>query len=105
MHGPIASVTPTIQEDSVIRAVVFMEDDVWVGMCLEYYIAAQGNSMDELIERLLLTIEAERQTSRNARGKAFAGIDPAPQRFHRMWEDATPMDREITDGVELALCA
>lgn len=88
------------------RAVVFWDGSEWIGMCLEHYIAAHAETVDELLERLTLTIEAERQESTRLHGAAFAGIEPAPERYHQMWEkQATPFRAKIEDRVELALCA
>lgn len=102
----------------LIRAVMFREGDMWVAQCLEYDIGAQGKDLADLAKRLALTIELERSESINRLGKPFAGIDPAPERFHEMWERRTGQYHPTTpirvrfrndgDGevpVELALCA
>ena len=68
-----------------IRVVVFQEGDLWVAQCLEYDIGAQGADLDELQDRLMAVIDAERTESIERNGRAFAGIDPAPQHFQDMW--------------------
>jgi hypothetical protein len=72
--------------DITIRVVVFKDDDVWVAQCLEYDIGAQAADIDTLNERLNVVLKAELKESIERHGKPFAGIEPAPQRFHTMWE-------------------
>ncbi len=69
-----------------IRVVVFQDDGVWVAQCLEYDIGAQAGDIDTLNERLNVALKAELKESIERGKEPFAGIDPAPQRFHTMWE-------------------
>ena len=91
------------------RAVVFWDGAAWIGMCLEHYIGTQAESVDELLKRLEFLIEVERQQSLERHGQEFAGIEPAPERYHQMWnewgERNTRFKAMIEDRVELALCA
>jgi hypothetical protein len=72
--------------DITIRVVVFKDNDAWVAQCLEYDIGAQADNIDTLNERLNVVLKAELKESIERHGRPFAGIDPAPQRFHTMWE-------------------
>ena len=72
-----------------IRAVIFKDADLWVAQCLEYDIGAQAPDITSLQVRLDLAIKAELTTSLDMTGVPFGGIDPAPARFHDLW-DARP---------------
>jgi len=72
-----------------IRAVVFAEDKTWVAQCIDYDIAVQGANMAEVRERLELTLQMERQTSKDAGKPAFDGLPSAPAHFHEMFERAS----------------
>ncbi len=69
-----------------IRVIVFQDDGLWVAQCLEYDIGAQAADIDSLNDRLIVVLKAECKESLERHGKPFAGIDPAPERFHLMWE-------------------
>jgi hypothetical protein len=68
-----------------IRVIMFEEGGLWVAQCLEHDIAAQAENVDTLHARLNATLKAEYNESMERHGKPFAGIDPAPERFQRMW--------------------
>lgn len=68
-----------------IRVVIFQDSGMWVAQCLEYDIGAQAPDLDTLRDRLAATLKAELLESVARHTKPFAGIDPAPERFHRMW--------------------
>ena len=96
-----------------LRVVAFRDGDIWVGQCLEHDISAQAADLKELQILLDLTIQADLQESMERHGKPFAGLDPAPQRFFRMWDECAgkltpnPTDGGPTDRpkFDLALCA
>jgi hypothetical protein len=70
-----------------IRVLVFKDGDLWVAQCLEYDIGAQAPDIDTLHERLDVALKTElKESLERGGGTPFAGIDPAPPRFHRMWE-------------------
>lgn len=69
-----------------LRVVVFKDDDLWVAQCLEYDIGAQANDLDTLTDRLDAVVQAEFNESVDRGGAPFEGIEPAPERFHTMWE-------------------
>lgn len=69
-----------------VRVVVFREGDVYVAQCIEYDIATQAADLDALLERLDLTLDAECAMSRERGGAPFAGIAPAPNYFHDLWD-------------------
>lgn len=75
--------------DITIRVIVFKESDVWVAQCLEYDIGAQADSIDALTAQLNAVLKAEFKESMERHERPFAGIEPAPQRFHTMWEHRT----------------
>lgn len=81
-------------QTDTIRVIVFKEDGQWVAQCLEFDISAQADDLDTLSERLVVTLKAEIRESLERHGKPFAGIDPAPKRFHMMW-DRRPRSVEV----------
>lgn len=94
-----------------VRVIVYQDSGMWVAQCLEYDIGAQASNLDTLHVRLAVALEAERQMSLEASGQPFAGIGPAPQRFHEMWEQRSgefrPSRPSKTSDISLdmALCA
>jgi len=101
--------------DEEIRVVIFRDAEMWAAQCLEYDIGTQAATLSELHTRLELTLRAELKESIERRGEAFTGIDPAPARYHQMWEnDPLRVQRKETKqqqedlpspAVILALCA
>jgi len=93
-----------------IRVIIAKEGDCWIAQCLEYDIGAQASDPDQLRDRLVATLNAEYQESMKRQGKPFAGIDPAPQHFHELWNSrskiftATVQDDPYVD-IEFALAA
>lgn len=69
-----------------IRVLVFQDDGMWVAQCLEYDIGAQASDIDTLRDRFYVVFKAELAESMKRHGKALAGIEPAPERFHVLWE-------------------
>ena len=93
---------------------MFEEAGLWVAQCLEHDIAAQAEDIDTLNARLNATLKAEFLESMKRHGEPFAGIDPAPERFQRMWNhraqsfnivNAPVVFNESRMNVDLALVA
>lgn len=72
--------------EGTLRVVVFQDDGLWVAQCLEHDIGAQAGDLDTLMTRLEVTIKAELRETLEKGKPPFDGIDPAPERFHKMWE-------------------
>jgi hypothetical protein len=92
--GLVRSEANSPSETGTIRVIVFKEDGQWVAQCLEVDVCAQADDLDMLSERLMVTLKAELKESLERNGKPFAGIDPAPKRFHMMW-DRRPRSVEV----------
>ncbi len=75
-----------MNQSNAIRFVIFKEDEVYVAVCLEHYIGAQGCSMDEVKQRLRTAYRATLDDTRARSGRPFDGIEPAPARYHEMWD-------------------
>ena len=75
-----------MQNRQHIRVIAFREGGLWVAQCLEYDIGAQAPDLDTLQSRFRMAVMAELQTSAERGVELFAGIDPAPEHFHRLWE-------------------
>jgi hypothetical protein len=69
-----------------IRVIVFRDSGLWVARGLEYDIGAQAPDLDTLHARFEAALEAEMQMSLEDSGVPFAGVEPAPERFHEMWK-------------------
>lgn len=91
---------------TTISAVIYPENDQWVGQCVEYDIGAQASSMDDLRERLEAAIFANLNESLRMSDVPFGGIDPAPEQFHKMLEQCAelpPIGSIEKDHVSVAM--
>ena len=70
-----------------LRVVIYMEQDRFVAQCLEYDVCAQGKTIGDAIKFIHLALLETRADSLKRHGQAFACVDPAPQQFHKMWQD------------------
>lgn len=80
-----------MKAEYTVRVVTFREGDWHVAQCLEWDLATQARTEEELsgaVQRLLLAqLDAAHRTGR----EPFANLPAAPLRFHKMWEaTATP---------------
>jgi len=71
-----------------IRAVAFRRGDWWVAQCLDYALATQTRTLEELPYELkrLLTVQIHASLARGI--EPFAGFSPAPRRYWEMYEHA-----------------
>lgn len=84
-----------------IRVVVFPSGDQWVAQCLEHDICSQAPDLEQLHERLEVTLEAERRDGLDR-------IPAAPKRFFDLWDKRSGFAQSSqADGVmvEMALYA
>ena len=94
-----------------LRVVVFQEEGYWIAQCIEYDIGAQGKTYRDMAEHFALALTLELGESTNRHGEPFAGIDPAPAYFQRLWEQRSSTLMPIRDakqagpGYEMALVA
>lgn len=72
-----------------IRAVVFREGDCYVAQCIEYDIAAQGIELEEALDRLELTVEAEFEACAEIGKQPKDCINPAPNYYHGLWDQGS----------------
>jgi hypothetical protein len=78
------------RESQAMRFVIFREDEVFVAVCLEHFIGAQGSDEEQLKLRLQTAYRAERDDTLARSGIPFEGIPPAPERYREMWETDGP---------------
>ena len=78
-----------------LRVLVFREGDVFVAQCLEYDICTFAADLGLLRQRIDGQIESERQLSSEMHGRDFAGIQPAPEIFLKMWDDAPRLSKVV----------
>ena len=97
------------QRPNAMRFVIFQEDELWVAICLEHYVGAQGRTPDEVKRRLQIAYRAELDKSKARTGTPFGDIVSAPEKYRQMYEsaDVAVTRGEIWDmrGMPLALAA
>lgn len=71
-----------------ISVVLYQEDSHWIAQGLEYDITAQAPSLPELRERFAAKVAAEIAICMDLNRAPLAGIDPAPEKFRRMFDEA-----------------
>jgi len=82
--------------DFKVRAVAFRRGDWWVAQCLEYRLATQTRSLEELpyeLERLL-SVQVQASLARGI--EPFAGFAPAPRQYWEMYERARARVEPVT---------
>ena len=74
-----------------LRIVVFEEEGVFVAQCLEHDISTQAEDRQTLRERMdcLIGFELEEMQQKGQE------LDPAPERFHKMWEEGNHAYKEV----------
>jgi hypothetical protein len=79
-------VTAPSGDETHIRAIVFKEGNFYVAQCLEYDVSAQSATIEGVIDRLELTLEAEFEACEAAEQAPRACIGPAQNYYHEMWD-------------------
>lgn len=77
-------------QPNTLRFVLFKEDAVFVAVCLESYIGAQGATSEEVEQRLRTAYRAELDASLARGGEPFGDIPRAPERYFELWEKGPP---------------
>ncbi|EMP02273.1 hypothetical protein [Leptospira santarosai] len=99
------------KEAKHFRAVIYRNenDNLWLVRCLENNIAAQGKSIEESVQRLKLTFEAQAKLDKEKGVEAFANSKPAPQKFFDLFAKTNLKATSDLDSEELkteyAVCA
>lgn len=73
-------------DEKSIRVIVFRENEMYIAQCIDYDIATQAKNIDELIDRLELTVEAEFAYCEELGQEPHKVIVPAPNYYHELWE-------------------
>ena len=77
---------------TAIHAVLYQDGDRWVGVCLEHYILAMGDTVSELVGQLRKGIEASLVISMEKGVAPFEGIPRSPQRYWDLYDQARPSE-------------
>lgn len=86
------------------RVIVFKDGDQFVAQCLEFDICAHAKDEETLLKRFAAVFAFERNLSIERNGAPFAGIDPAPEEFHKLWNDLEKTDEALeVPGVHLTM--
>ena len=67
-----------------LRVIVFDDGGLFVAQCLDHDIVAQAESLDEALDRLELTIEAEIAMRASS---DLNGIPRAPNYYQELWKN------------------
>lgn len=86
-----------------VRVVFFRGSSKWVAQCLEYDIATQADSLEQLETRLVQALNAEVEFSRRLDKQAFTRLPKAPERYWAMWRGATDFDAKPWKGIPVHL--
>lgn len=78
-------------KNSETRIVVYEEDGHFIAQCLEYDICTQAEDRETLRERMNCLMDIEMREMQ----ETGQPIDPAPQRFHDMWDSGDPSYKEV----------
>lgn len=71
-----------------IRVVVFEDAGSLIAQCLEHDICVSAEDEETLKRRFATVFVAEWNLTLERHGEPLACIDPAPQEFHDMWDEA-----------------
>lgn len=74
-----------------LRIVVYEEDGFFIAQCLEYDICTQAEDRATLRARMECLIELE-SLEMTKKGQE---LDPAPERFHKMWDQGSHSYKEV----------
>lgn len=80
-----------------VRAVVFRDEDLWIAQCLEYDLATQGRTLEQLRERVKRLLLVRMAVSQKERRKPFGGLPKGPQEFWELWESAEALETQSRD--------
>lgn len=69
-----------------ISAILFEEGDWWSAQCLEYDIAAQARTLNDLLYELERVLVSHLSIAEQLGRKPFEGLDPAPQKFWELYQ-------------------
>lgn len=76
------------KENPIKRALIFQEGSLWVIQCMEFNVAASGNSLREAIEALSYRVSAYYAMAEEFDTALYAGLGEAPPRYWGMCETA-----------------
>ncbi len=79
-----------------IRAVAFRRGDWWIAQCLEYRLATQTKTLEDLPHELERLLSVQIKSSLDRGVEPFAGFSPAPRRYWQMYERARTRLEAIT---------
>ncbi|MGH7038502.1 MAG: type II toxin-antitoxin system HicB family antitoxin [Stellaceae bacterium] len=72
-----------------VSVVIYPEGDVWIAQCLEYDIVSQGETIQDVQDRLTQNIAATLSVYADNGKNSLEDIPPAPKKFWEMFERAT----------------
>jgi hypothetical protein len=79
-----------------IRAVLFQEIGWWVAQCLEYDIAVQARTQEDLFQKLERALIGYLVLSLKKKGShSLEWMPPAPRRYWEMYERAEPVETDL----------
>ena len=86
-------------EVKTVRVLVLHEGDWLVAQCLEYDIAAQARSIENLAREFTKVFVEHLIWAQERNEEPFVDVGPAPERYQNRWQDV----RKFADKVPLSL--
>lgn len=71
-----------------LHVLVFKDDDLWIAQCLEYDIAVQARTIEELEENFVCSIIAHVMSSIEDKEAPFSTLPETPKEFWDMFQRA-----------------
>lgn len=87
-----------------MRFLIIREGEMLVAQCIEYDICTSGPDLNTINARLGGLIECYRRESLAREGVEFKGLAPAPDEFHKMWDDSMKFEGD-SRPFEMAMAA
>jgi hypothetical protein len=85
-----------------LRVVAFREGDAWIAQCVDYDLSVQGADLAQVKRRMTALIKLEADFTTKNSGECFAGLEPAPDYFQAMFEQA---EESLVSDFEFRLAA
>lgn len=76
-------------EQSVIRVLLIADRGVWVAQCIDFDLAAQGETVREALQTFVRLFEVQIETDQKAGRDPFAASRPAPRWYADRYNEAS----------------
>jgi hypothetical protein len=81
--------------DMPLKVLIMNEDGMWVVLCLQFDIAAQGKSLGEAVEGLEHLLLAREYLDRRKGRAPFSTLSPAPKSYWELFDEGLEVSLPI----------